>query len=133
MLKINEISPLEVKELIATGALFIDVREKIEIEELAFNVSNLQHIPFRVFDEQYQEIPKDRQLILACHSGIRSLRVAEFLVIQGWNAENIYNLEGGIIAWTASKLSTKVGKRSFTMVEQASSCGCGSDSSSSCC
>jgi len=133
MIEINEISPAVANELAEAGALFIDVREKGELEEQAYIVSNIQNIPYSIFDEHYQDIPKDKKLILACHSGARSLRVAQFLVIQGWNAENIYNLEGGILAWAMDRLPTKIGKRSFTMVKPASSCGCGSGSSGSCC
>lgn len=133
MKDINEISPMTANELVQAGAMFIDVRERGELEEQAFIVSNIQNIPFSTFDEHYQDIPKDKKLILACHSGVRSFRVAQFLVIQGWDAENIYNLDGGILAWTMDRLPTKIGKRSFTMAKPASSCGCESGSSGSCC
>lgn len=133
MLPINEISPLEANKLIEAGALFIDVREQGELEEHAFIVPHLLNIPYSVFDERYQKIPKNQQLVLACYSGARSRRVGEFLVIQGWNPDNIYNLEGGILAWTVDKLPTKRGKRSFTMVKQTTSCGCEGESSGSCC
>ncbi|MDO9635186.1 MAG: rhodanese-like domain-containing protein [Paludibacter sp.] len=121
------------RELTESGALFIDVREQVELDEQAYIVSNIQNIPFSTFDEHYQNIPKDKKLILACRSGVRSLRVAQFLVIQGWDAENIYNLKGGILAWTMDRLPTKIGKRSFTMAKPTSSCGCASDSSGTCC
>lgn len=133
MIDIKEISPITANELAQAGAMFIDVRERGELEEQAFIVSNIQNIPFSKFDEHYQDIPKDKKLILACHSGVRSFRVAQFLVIHGWDAENIYNLKGGILAWTMDRLPTKIGKRSFTMAKPASSCGCGSGSSGSCC
>jgi len=100
MIEINEISPAVANELAEAGALFIDVREKEELEEQAYIISNIQNLPYSTFDEHYQDIPKDKKIILACHSGVRSLRSAQFLVIQGWDAENIYNLEGGIMAWT---------------------------------
>jgi rhodanese-related sulfurtransferase len=133
MIDIKEISPKMANELTQSGALFIDVREQSELEEQAYIVSNIQNIPYSIFDEHYLDIPKDKQLILACRSGVRSLRVAQFLVIQGWDAENIYNLEGGILAWTMDRLPTKLGKRSFSMAKPASSCGCNSGSSGSCC
>ncbi len=128
MIEIKEISPLVANELAQSGALFIDVREQVELEALAFIVSNFQHIPFSTFDEHYQDIPKDKKLIMACRSAVRSLRVAQFLVIQGWDAANIYNLEGGIMAWTIARLPTKMGNRTFTMAKPESSCGCGSGS-----
>ncbi|MEA4937126.1 MAG: rhodanese-like domain-containing protein [Paludibacter sp.] len=133
MIEIKEISPAVAKELAEAGALFIDVREKVELEEQAYIVPNILHIPYSAFDERYQDIPKDKNLIFACRSGARSLRVAQFLVIQGWDAENIFNLEGGILAWTMDRLPTKLGQRSFTMAKPSSSCGCGSGSPDSCC
>lgn len=133
MIDIKEINPAIANELADSGALFIDVREKEELEEQAYIISNIQNLPYSTFDEHYQDIPKDKKIILACHSGVRSLRAAQFLVIQGWDAENIYNLEGGIMAWTMDRLPTKIGKRSFTMAKPASSCGCNSGSSGSCC
>lgn len=133
MIEINEINPFKANELAEAGALFIDVRERVELEEQAYIVPNIQNIPYSTFDEHYRDIPKDRTLILVCHSGVRSLRTAQFLVVQGWPAENIFNLEGGILAWTMDRFPTRLGQRSFTMVKPDSSCGCRSNSSGSCC
>jgi rhodanese-related sulfurtransferase len=126
MIDIQEIEPLKANELALAGALFIDVREAEEIEEQAYIIPNIKNIPYSTFDENYLDIPKEIKLILVCRSGIRSLRVAQFLVIQGWDIDNIYNLQGGILAWTSDRLPTKTGKRIFRMVKPQSSCGCNS-------
>ena len=43
------------------------------------------------------ELPRDRHLLILCHSGMRSMRVTQFLRSQGFNA--VSNIAGGIDAW----------------------------------
>ena len=99
MEEVKEINPDKANELIQTGALLIDVREPDEVREVAFDVEDMQNMPLSIFGEYYQGIPKDRKIILACHLGVRSFNVAQFLLMKGWNAENIFSLAGGINAW----------------------------------
>ena len=130
MKEINEISPAMANELIASGALLIDVREKEEVEQISFTVPDIKNIAYSIFDENYTELPKDKKLIIACHLGIRSLRVAQFMIIQGWNVENIFSLKGGIDAWKNDKFPVKVAPRTFKMAKPDTACGC---KSSGCC
>lgn len=87
----------ELKELIEQNAEFqlIDVREEYEYEEanIGGNLIPLGEIPLR-----YQEISKEKQVILQCRSGVRSANAASFLE-QNYGYTNLYNLEGGILAW----------------------------------
>ena len=133
MEEINEISPVNAFDYINSGALLIDVREKYELKQETFDIQDVLNVPYSIFDENYQDIPKDRKLVLACHLGVRSYRVAQFLIYNGWNPENIFSLQGGIDAWENAKLPVKKALRSFSMVNPVSSCGCGSGSSGSCC
>lgn len=126
-MNIKEISANEAKELLTEGALLLDVREQDEIQQKAFVHDEVLNIPFSIFDENYGELPKDRKIVVACHLGIRSLRVAQFLVIQGWDETNIYSLEGGIEAWKQAGLPVKAAMRTFSFAKPATSCGCGSD------
>lgn len=125
-MKIKEISANEAIELLTEGALLLDVREQDEIQQKAFVHDEVLNIPFSIFDENYGELPKDRKIVVACHLGIRSLRVAQFLVIQGWDEANIYSLEGGIEAWKQAGLPVKTAPRTFSFAKPATSCGCGS-------
>jgi len=57
--------------------------------------------PFRTFDdgiEALSRLPKDTALAFLCHSGGRSARAAEQFRGLGFGA--VYNLEGGIDAWS---------------------------------
>jgi rhodanese-related sulfurtransferase len=133
MIQINEISPAMAYQYLQSGGLLIDVRENDEVKQLAFDIANSQNIAYSTFDENYMNIPKNQKLVIACHLGIRSLRTAQFLVVQGWNVENIFSLKGGIEAWKNNKFPVKVALRSFSMAKPITSCGCGGNSSSSCC
>ena len=126
-MNIKEIFASEAKELLTEGALLLDVREQDEIQQKAFVHTEVLNIPFSIFDENYGELLKDRKIVVACHLGIRSLRVAQFLVIQGWDEAKIFSLEGGIEAWQQAGLPVKAAPRTFSFAKPATSCGCGSD------
>ena len=74
----------------------LDVREPAEWH--AMNLSGLGAVllPMGQLPERLNEIPRDRPVVVYCHSGVRSLEVAKLLVAQGWT--DVRNLEGGIAA-----------------------------------
>lgn len=74
----------------------LDVREPVEWH--AMNLSGLGAVlvPMGEVPERLDEIPRDRPVVVYCHSGVRSLEVAKLLVAQGWT--DVRNLEGGIAA-----------------------------------
>jgi len=80
----NEICPTTTMGRVKEGALLVDVREKSEVAQLAFDVPNIINIPFSEFEERYNEIPKDREVILVCMVGERSLKTAYYLLNQGY-------------------------------------------------
>lgn len=79
----------------AKPPLVLDVREPWEVQVCALPGS--KHIPMRDIPERLAEIDRDRDWVVLCHHGIRSLAVANFLAGQGY--ARIYNLDGGIDAW----------------------------------
>jgi adenylyltransferase/sulfurtransferase len=44
-------------------------------------------------------IPRDREVIVHCRSGVRSTDVIKALRALGYNPERLVNMEGGILAW----------------------------------
>ena len=58
----------------------------------------------RQVPEQLDELSKDHHLLIMCHHGGRSQRVAEFLRAQGYPA--VTNVAGGIDAWAVEIDST---------------------------
>ena len=47
-------------------------------------------------------LPKDEPVYVFCRSGNRSLQAAQALVAAGY--EDVRNVDGGILAWTATGL-----------------------------
>jgi adenylyltransferase/sulfurtransferase len=45
------------------------------------------------------EIPRDADVVVYCHSGIRSTQVADWMTGNGWR--RVRNLTGGVDAWSA--------------------------------
>lgn len=102
---VKEICPTTTQEWIKEGAVLVDVREKEEVAQLAYDVPNVLHIPLSEFEERFNEIPKDKKVVMACKSGGRSLRAAGFLVNHGY--ENVVNMQHGIIRWVQKGFPTK--------------------------
>jgi rhodanese-related sulfurtransferase len=77
------------------SALIVDVREPREYESL--RAPGAVSVPLAEFVARHADLPRDRQLLLVCRSGSRSLRATMFLMQQGFS--NVANVDGGMIAW----------------------------------
>lgn len=126
---VKEICPTTTQEWVKNGALLVDVREKDEVAELAYAVSNIINIPLSEFEERFNEIQKDKQVIMVCRSGSRSLRAAGFLVNHGYT--NVVNMQHGMIRWAEKGFPTK-GNISGNS-QSTGCCDTTSNSSQSCC
>jgi rhodanese-related sulfurtransferase len=78
------------------GVFLLDVREADEREAAVILPS--VHIPMNSIPDRLEEIPRDREVIVYCHTGGRSAMVAAYLEGQGFS--QMANLEGGIDAWS---------------------------------
>jgi rhodanese-related sulfurtransferase len=74
----------------------LDVREDAEIE--IASVPRARHIPMREIPGRLAELDRDRPIVVMCHSGGRSRRVADYLASNGFT--EVFNLKGGIDAWS---------------------------------
>jgi rhodanese-related sulfurtransferase len=75
--------------------VLVDVREVNEWE--TGHIPGAKFMPLSEFQEYYQSLDKNAEIILQCRSGKRSMSAALFLADQGYT--NLSNLEGGILAW----------------------------------
>lgn len=74
----------------------LDVREPAEWQAMNLRSLGAVLVPKGEVPERLQEIPKDRPVVVYCHSGARSLDVARVLAAAGY--DGVRNLEGGITA-----------------------------------
>jgi rhodanese-related sulfurtransferase len=134
--EVTQICPTKTQALIKNGALLVDVREKDEVAQLAYDVPNIMNIPLSVFEEHYTEIPKDKPVVMVCKTGGRSIRAAGFMVYHGY--DNVINMKHGLIRWVQKGFPTIGDTASVIENAKASSC-CDShshsseDSKKSCC
>jgi adenylyltransferase/sulfurtransferase len=74
----------------------IDVREQHE-----YDFANLgaELIPVSQVANNIDKFPKDKKVVVHCRSGARSGQVILYLE-SNLGYDNLYNLEGGILAWS---------------------------------
>ncbi len=94
----QQLSVHELKHWIETGRdfLLVDVRELTE--HLDYNIGG-ECIPLGTVMSRKQELDKDKDLVLYCEKGIRSVIAAQRL--EGHGFGRLYNMSGGISAWKA--------------------------------
>ncbi|HZR79756.1 MAG TPA: rhodanese-like domain-containing protein [Candidatus Binatia bacterium] len=94
----SEISPAELRDRLttATPPLVLDVREPKEIALARFD--GALAIPMGDVPARVEDLPRDREIVVLCHHGVRSAQVASFLVHHG--LDRVVNLRGGIDAWS---------------------------------
>jgi len=97
MNSIPQVTATTAQTMLKNGALMVDVREPSEIAQKAYDVPNVLCIPLGELRDRFQEIPADRELILACRSGNRSEMAIHFLLTHGY--KQALNLQYGIMGW----------------------------------
>jgi rhodanese-related sulfurtransferase len=73
----------------------VDVREPWEFDLCRIEGSLL--VPLRELPRRASELPRDRPLVMVCHTGRRSQNAAMFLAQSGFT--DVRNLRGGVEGW----------------------------------
>ena len=73
----------------------LDVREENEL--LYAKIDPHINIPIGSIMTKHEELNKEKEIIVMCHTGVRSAQVCQYLETLGYN---VTNLEGGIHAWS---------------------------------
>ncbi len=103
---IPEIAPTALRVLLDSPQppLVLDVRENWERD--AARLPGTLDIPMMEIPQRLAELPRDRDIVVMCHGGVRSLKVAHFLAQNGFS--QVANLTGGIHAW-ANDVDSSIG------------------------
>jgi len=90
-------------------ALILDVREDSEYAE--GHILNAVHIPLGSLGGKIGQLEKYREhpIIVGCRSGNRSAHACRLLKRNGFT--QVYNLQGGMLAWQNANLPVLRGKR----------------------
>jgi len=104
---VTQLSVQQLNERLSQGGgptpTIVDVREPWEVNVCALPGAKL--IPMRQIPGRLDELPRDSELVIMCHHGVRSQHVAQFLDQQGFT--KVFNLRGGIDAW-AKEIDNKM-------------------------
>ena len=102
-----EVSTQDVKNILLTApashddlSLLLDCREPDE--HSTANIIQARLIPMGTIPSRLQELEpwRDKRIVVHCHHGMRSLRVAQWLREQGFSQTQ--SMQGGIDAWSTS-------------------------------
>jgi len=107
----NSIPSVTVREAAAqlaekgADATLIDVREVDEFTEV--RAQGAVNIPLTQLARRVAEVPGDKDVLLICHSGYRSMQAALYLKRQG--VPRVTNVEGGTEEWENAGLPVERG------------------------
>lgn len=130
---VNEICPTSTQAWVKRGAILVDVREQDEVEQLAFDVPSIIHIPLSEFEIRYKELAMDKELVIVCRNGSRSLRAAGFLINQGYDPVKVVNMKHGIIRWVQRGFPTRGDLSGILDMNAGGCCDHGGSKGSRCC
>jgi rhodanese-related sulfurtransferase len=94
---VSEVPAAEAIELAGTAAWLLDVREVSEWD--AGHAPQAHLIPMSVIEQRWSEVPERQPILVICHSGYRSFKVATALVAAGFDAKSV---AGGMEAWQSA-------------------------------
>jgi monothiol glutaredoxin len=94
---IRQISPSELKAMIDEGANFEFADVRTETERSLARIEGARLLD-RAYHDHLLTLDKETPIVFQCHHGVRSQSAAEYF--EGLSFSNLYNLSGGIDAWS---------------------------------
>lgn len=117
----RQLCPTSTRKALASGALLVDVREADEQAAVGFAEAEVLAIPLSQFEARLAEVPRDREVVVACSAGVRSLKAAYYLMYQGH--DRVANLDGGLCRWAAKGFPVRGDASTLSAPGDASCCG----------
>lgn len=108
MIDVINVSDLKEKMEANKDLILIDCREENEWNEL--NIPGASLMPLSQFEVMAEDMTTAHEtpIYIHCRSGKRSLKACQ--ILQGEGFENLYNVEGGILAWAEAGFKTSSSK-----------------------
>jgi len=96
---IAEINPVELvawrRDADREPPIVVDVREPWEFDYC--RIADSRSWPLRALPQAIADLPRERDIVVVCHHGARSLHAAVWL--KGAGFHRVHNLRGGVAAW----------------------------------
>jgi len=100
-----EITVAQAADLQKNGAFILDVREPSEWAQ--FHIQGATLIPLGDLPNRLNEVPKDRQVVVYCRTGVRSAQGRDILKNAGYTL--VTSMTGGITQWQAQGMPVITG------------------------
>ncbi len=101
----REISVQEAAAKRDAGAFILDVRQPNEWNQ--YHIAGATLIPLDELPSRLNELPRDQQIVVVCHSGNRSAKGRDILLNAGFT--QVTSMAGGLIQWQAAGYPTVSG------------------------
>ncbi len=92
---VPEVDVEQADQKIASGAQVVDVREKVEWDEV--HIPNTVHIPLGDLPARVKELDPALPVVAVCRSGNRSKAAVQVLQRAGFGEAS--SMRGGVVAW----------------------------------
>ena len=101
-MKINEILPDQLKARLENGhnLVVVDMRQAWEYH--AGHIPGALHMFIQEIPHRMSELPKDTDVVMQCWHGNTSLDASAFLIQNGWSADRVSSLNGGMAGWVSA-------------------------------
>lgn len=96
--RVRAVQPAELKEQLARGEKFHFVDVRTEGERALAKIEGSRLLD-SAYEDELNALPKAEKLVFMCHHGMRSQAAAQRFLERGFT--NVWNLVGGIDAWSA--------------------------------
>lgn len=95
-----EVGPGKVKAMLDAGEDITLLDCRLEKEKNIAEIAGSVFIPMQELPDRVDELDDylDRKLVVFCHAGVRSMKVAMFLRERGF--EDVWSMAGGIDLWS---------------------------------
>ena len=95
---LSNLTPSQIRDSLGARAdvTLVDVREPAEYD--IAHIEGAKLIPLRTLPQQIDTLPRDHEIILLCHHGMRSEMAGNFLLSQGFS--RVSHMVGGIDRWS---------------------------------
>ncbi|SES40262.1 rhodanese-like domain-containing protein [Salipaludibacillus aurantiacus] len=92
----------EVEEGMEEDKFYVDVREEEEFAES--HIQGFENIPMNEVMEDASMLPEDQEIVILCNTQNRSIQVGESMIEQGFDADNLTIVMGGISSYEGEKV-----------------------------